>query len=822
MKHPTPLAIIAIASVAAVCVLALQAQSVRKVRSDSRTAVVPTGDTLRPDGTVIEFDGRTLGLATDGQRTFVRTTDGFRELLPNRTAVGPLIKVAGGAGLTGFLLRDNRLYLTTSGSDVLVYDVSAAPKPQLRVSLPGKDVKGASYPAGLALDASGKRLYVALNRDNSIAEVDLDAGKELRRMRTSPAPFGVALSGNDRLVVTTWGVTPTATERQAKSSGTAVRVAKNGAATGGVVEVHSLDPARNAVLRQTIGMQATELTPDGDGFLFATSANDAIYRYVPARNELNLLRKFAVGSAPTDVRRLRDGRIAVALGSANAIRILAKAPSQDVVLRSAWYPLAVRVALNSDDLIIASAKGFGSRAQNRGNRTTYGVYDFHSVISVANVQQASRAPVVATALPKPRKDQPARPVPERIGEPSPIEHVFYVLKENRTYDQVFGDLPQGDGDKSLAIYGERVTPNHHALAREYVLLDNYYCNGVLSADGHSWSTEGNVTTYFERAFGGWTRSYPFGDDPIAISPTGHIWDRVLDAGKTFRNFGEYNYSEPANRESHTTLMKQALAGNITAKFRPKIEVQRLREHSNLEYPGWNMNIPEIVRAEIFLREFRTWEKARRAPNLSFIYLPQDHTSGTGAGVPTPEAHMADNDLALGRIVEAISKSPFWKKSVIFVIEDDPQDGFDHVDGHRSICLVIGPHVRRGAVVHQFYNQTSVLRTIGHVLGLAPMSHYDRISPLMNDCFSATPNFATYRARPSNIDLLAVVPAKKATSALNLSKPDMLNEDMFNRQLWSAARPDVPYPAKMAGAHGRGLAGKGLTHAAIRGEAEDED
>jgi phospholipase C len=442
-----------------------------------------------------------------------------------------------------------------------------------------------------------------------------------------------------------------------------------------------------------------------------------------------------------------------------------------------------------------------------------GVYQFTGALSVITRSANARKPDELPVERAPRPNVAAIPIPARPGEPSVFKHVVYVLKENRTYDQVYGDMPKGDGDPSLCIYGERVTPNQHAIAGQFALLDNYYCNGVLSADGHSWSTEGNATTYFERTFGGWTRSYPYGDDPLAISSTGHIWDAVLDKGLSFKNYGEYDYADPTKGESYKTILQDFESGERKVRFKHNIGIERLKRYSDPDCPGWNMGIPDVVRASYFIRDV----KAGKLSAFNFVYLPQDHTSGGGAGSPTPEAHMADNDLAVGRIVDAVSHSKYWKDTVFFMVEDDPQAGFDHVDGHRSTCLVVSAYTRRGAVVSQFYNQGSVLKSISHILGLKPVTRTEIQANLMTDCFSRQPNFAVFDVRPNQVPLDQMNGAKSAFRRLDLSKPDRVDEQEFNRQLWTLSGRTAPFPVALTGPHGKGLAARGL-----RGAASEPD
>ncbi|HEY0866612.1 MAG TPA: bifunctional YncE family protein/alkaline phosphatase family protein, partial [Fimbriimonas sp.] len=605
-------------------------------------------------------------------------------------------------------------------------------------------------------------------------------------------------------------------------------------ATNGSVVFIDLESGK-ATSKVKLGRQPMEiaLSPEGNLYI-AEGNNDAVAVVDPGSKKL--LRRIGFGeryhgTAPGALSFSPDGsRLYVSLGGKSEVavfgrntgieRLVARIPTQ-------WYPGAIQEI--DGRLVVASIKGAG-RGPRPADAKGHNVYQYSGTIAWQHIPLLTPSPMEAAAAPA-RIDARPVPVPERLGEPSVIEHVVYILKENRTYDQVFGDIEKGDGDPSLCIYGYDVTPNHHALAEQFVLLDNYYCNGVNSADGHAWSVEGNATPYFERSFGGWTRSYPFGDDPLSVTSTGFLWDSVLDAGKTFRNFGEFDYAEPVP-ESATFLdiFRDFQSGAGKIKFTSNIGVERLKQNSHLETPGWNMKIPDVLRAQTFLREFEKMKASGKMPNLTLLYLPQDHASGLAEGMPTPRAHVADNDLALGRVVDAITHSAFWPKTAIFVIEDDPQDGFDHVDGHRSLCLVVSPYTYRQAVVSEFYNQTSVLRTMQQILGIRPRTLHVAQSPLMSACFQTTPNYGPYYVRPNKIPLDEMNPATKTyrgkmrelamlSNRLNLARPDQAEEDVLNRILWHAAKgPDARYPAEWAGAHGKGLAKRGLEF----GKSKDED
>jgi YVTN family beta-propeller protein len=555
------------------------------------------------------------------------------------------------------------------------------------------------------------------------------------------------------------------------------------------------------------------------------------------------------GSAANALALSPDGRrLFVANGGNNAVAVVAlpegaRTNSQlEGFLPADWYPGGV--ATDGRFVYVANVKGVGSRndAATAAARSVHSFLGTLSKLSVpepeslskltAQVQEDARVPHILRAWEQARSGQPPRPVPRRVGEPSVFQHVIYVIKENRTYDQIFGDLPQGNSSPALCIFGRAVTPNHHALAEQFVLLDNFYCNGVNSADGHAWATEGHVADYLEKSFGGTTRSYPWGDDALSYSATGFIWDNVLLHGLSFRNYGEMDYAEtiPAGA-SWLTVYRDFVNGTRTIQFSQNIGIEPLQPYSVAGFPGWNMRIPDVLRAERFIQDVQAAELTGNWPDFTILYLPNDHTTGTSPGSPTPRAQVADNDLALGRAIDAFSHSRFWSNSVFFVIEDDPSDGFDHVDGHRSIGLVVSPYTKRGAVVSEFYNQTAVLHTMEQILGIPPMNQMDALSPLMTACFTANPDFRPYTALPNTIPLdemnpgTAGLPSRerywaRQSLAQNFAQFDRANEDTMNRILWHSVKGvNTRYPSRLAGAHGKGLRKLGLK---LTPAEEDDD
>jgi hypothetical protein len=383
-------------------------------------------------------------------------------------------------------------------------------------------------------------------------------------------------------------------------------------------------------------------------------------------------------------------------------------------------------------------------------------------------------------------------------------------------------VKRGNGDPRLCIFGEKITPNQHKLVTDFVLLDNTYCAGILSADGHQWSTSAFATDYMEKLFAGFPRSYPDvmgrdSADSLAYSPAGFIWDRVLARGLLLRDYGEFmgplvRWRDPGRQGEPDFLACyrtwQGKSNEVIFECEPLIP--SLRPHAATDYVGWSMTVPDQYRADVILRELRRFEKEGRFPALTIVCLPDDHTSGTKAHYPTPAAQVADNDLAFGRLVEGLSHSRFWKHMAILAIEDDPQNGWDHVSGYRTTAYVVSPYARRGAVVSTQYNTVCLLRTIEQILGLAPMNQFDAAAPPMRDCFTDTPKSTPYKCLPNIVPLDQMNPAPHAiadpqqrgdaiaSANMNFDQVDRAPEDKLNRILWRAMRGSEPYPAWAVG------------------------
>ncbi len=811
------------------------------------STLVATGQLLRPAGEQIAFTGRPVDIvvARDKQTLFVKDNQGLTILDAKTKTVRQRLPLKGGTSLHGLAAVEGGVWVSGSGSTIhRAIEKDGKYEWDKSIELPKAAVGGAAYPCGIASVANW--LVVAASRDNSLYIYDADSLEKIERIPVHVAPYDVVGSVEHRYVyVSCWGGPPPEEgEKQSPSSGSPVRVDARGVAKNGSVLRVSLDSFKILQVAD-VALQPMQIVNMGDQKRLLVGHGNADHVTILENETMKVLgkidakpsSKLPYGSMPGGISISPDGKtLFTANGGDNAVGVF------DIATRKAkgfipvgWYPSSI--AVHEGNLWVTNVKGIGSREARKadGKFSVYAYSGTVSVVPIPDVAELKKMTITVAEgnsqkemlLAVERSERKlGKPVPEKLGEQSPIEHVVYIVKENRTYDQIFGDVAKGDGDPSLCIFGKEVTPNHHAIAEEFVLLDNFYCNGVLSADGHSWAMEGVVTGYLERSFGGFTRSYPYGgDDSINNAASGFIWDSVLAAGLTFRNFGEMDDATTDPKRTWTELYAEHTAGKLTTKYPKKVLIENLLAYTDPDYPGWNMDIPEQIRADIFIEKLA---KMETFANFTILYLPQDHTSGMGAGQPTPQACVADNDLAMGRIVEALSKSKWWAKMAIFVVEDDPQNGFDHVDGHRSPAFVISPYVKRGSVVSKFYNQTSVLHTMTRILGLPPITQFASASPLMSDCFMEKPDLTPYVCRPATYPVDKLNPAKSEmtsfqrtwsdlTDKQDLSKMDAVDDDEMNRILWHSVMGTKPYPAEWAGAHGRGLKAKGLTIDALAGD-----
>jgi YVTN family beta-propeller protein len=699
-----------------------------------------------------------------------------------------------------------------------------------------------SLPNDIALNKENGEdyLYVVLNGNNEIVKMRLKDRSTVWTAPTGMAPYGVVVAAS-KVYVTNWaGTVPT----DAKQPVAGIPYSnvyidpRTGATASGTVSV--VDPATGKTEKEiNVGLHPTAIisSPDNN-YLYVTNGNsDNVSVIRTATNsvvdsisvKLNRDADF-IGDSPNALALDKSGtRLYVSNGLDNAIAVVklgkksAEAGSGTSSIAgfipTEAYPAGLVVT--NETLYVCNLEGEGARVLSKnGGSNCHNQEATISIISMPDAQKlvsyTDRVKAAnlffRTKLSQmlPRKGIAARPVPERIGEPSVFKHVLYIIKENKTYDQVLGDMPEGAGMKSLCIYGAEITPNAHKLAKDYLLLDNFYASGKSSAEGHSWANAAMVTDYVEKNVNAWFRSYPHVlADALVYSKEGFLWNNALDHGKTVRVYGEACKPRWKDNASWTEIYRSYLNGKPIA-FTNTTTISRLEPILSPSYPGFDGPAStDQIKADAFIKELKQYEAlpGDQLPQLMVMALPADHTVGMREGFPTPRAMVADNDLALGRIMEALTKSRFWDSTVVFVVQDDPQSGWDHVSAYRTVGFVMSPYSLLSKTIHTNYNQTCIVRTIEQILGIPPMNVVDATALPMFDCFADTPQKREYVHLKNNIPLdemnkAATALKGKAKQYAELSALPMFDtidggdDDLLNHILWYSAMGNKPYPKNM--------------------------
>ncbi|GMW02349.1 MAG: phosphoesterase [Candidatus Hydrogenedentota bacterium] len=651
-----------------------------------------------------------------------------------------------------------------------------------------------TYWSGLAHHPSQPRLFAGNRVTNEVVVLDSNSGQVTGRVKVEQNPYDLAVSPDGRrLFCSNWA-----------------------SASVSVINTESLTVERT--LR--VGNNPNDLLLDGRGRLFVSCGNDNTVWVIDSESFkaietifTSMHERAPEGSTPNAMAVNPDSTTLFVANADNynvCVVDVSETEESNVLgfIPSGWYPSAIALSADGMKLLIGNGKGTESYSNIRGPLSPLppgeeGAGNVKSlqkgaiqIISVAEfkdklpelTRQAYRnCPYNDELLVRAKPSATPTVVPSDVGVASPIKHVLYIIKENRTYDQVFGDLPQGNGDPRLAIFGREITPNHHAIAEQFVLLDNLYCDAEVSWDGHQWSNAAYATDYVEKT---WPASYggkSHAPLSTAMFPSaGYIWDQCAKKGLTYRSYGEF-----AEQVSDGTQMAARVAG--------------LMGHVAPNYGSWDAR--DTDNAKEFIREFDEYEKNysdsdpdKRLPNFMVMSLPEDHTRGTRPGEPTPRASVASNDLALGQIIDRVSHSKYWNEMAVFVIEDDAQNGPDHVDARRTVGLVVSPYCHRGIVDSTFYTTSSMLRTIELLLGLQPMSQYDAAANPMYASLSDKLDPEPYTHLPSNIDLNEINQAT-AWGADESMKMDFSDYDRtpmlaLNEIVWKSVRgadSDMPLP-----------------------------
>ena len=793
----------------AALLLAVSAAQTQDLSSVEQNRVkLPNGWALMPVGKTIPLGDLPLNIAVSRTHRYAAVTNDGQstqtiQLLDAKNDA-PLDEVVIGKAWGGLAFSADERSLYASGGDnnlIIRYSInnnklSASDTIRLGEPWSRRNNGSAISPAGLTIDDEKNVLYVVTKQDNSLYLIDLRTKTVRQRVSLGTEAYTCLLSPDrSKLYISLWG--------------------------GDKIAV--FDTRKNVLTDSiAVGDNPNDLCLSHSGrYLYVANANDNTVSVIDLKKS-KVLETLNTAVYPTPLSGTTSNSVAlsnddktlyVADADNNCLAVFdVQNPGSSHSLGfvpTGWYPSVVRVV--DDKLYVADAKGLSSLPNPEGpNPTSYketvllhggdpskphrvqyiGGGLLMGALSIIPIPDEKTLSVYSQAVyhntPYHRdQEQNAdgeanNPIPRKVGDTSPIKYVFYILQENRTYDQVLSDLPQGNGDTSLLLFGQRVTPNHHSLAENFVLLDNFYVDGEVSADGHNWSMGAYATDYMEK---NWPTSYggrgkgAVGD--VALNKL-YIWDQAARFHVPFRTYGEF----------------------VGADNAPRVPV--LAGHFTPEYPTRDLRDPDTMRYRIWEKDFDSLLEQHALPRLSTMRMLSDHTEGTAAGRPTPFAHVADNDLAVGKLVEHISKSPIWENTVIFIVEDDGQNGPDHVDAHRTTAYLAGGYVKRHYVDHTMYSTSSMLRTIELILGMAPMTQYDASATPMWRCFTNTPDATVFNSLPSNVDLAEVNPSGTKLAAmakgLNVSVIDRVPDAIMNAMIWKAVKGEnavVPTPVRAA-------------------------
>jgi YVTN family beta-propeller protein len=769
--------------------------------------VLPNGWTLSPAGRSLPLGDLPLNMAVSPDKKLIAVTNNGQsvqsiQLIDTKTekVLDNVVVPKSWYGLK--FTADGRKLYASGGNDNWILEFAVVNrKLQLKDSIVlGKKWPERISPAGIEIDDDKKRMYVVTKEDKSLYIVDLIKKEVLYKRQIGAEAYSCLLSPDKKLLyVSLWGADKI------------VRIN-----TSSFASVDSIE----------VGDNPNELLLNKSGtLLYIANANDNSVSVIDVRQwkQIEVLNAALypdapAGSASNGLALSADEKILyVANADNNSLAVFdvsdKGASKSKGFIPVGWYPTNVKVI--GKKIFVTNGKGYTSLPNAKGPDPTkkdqevnyqHGDYKqqqskiqyiaglFKGMMSV--IDEPSTAQLAAysnevyenTPYTKERelhaKGETGNPIPMKVGDSSPIKYVFYVIKENRTYDQVLGDIAEGNGDTSLVLFGEKITPNQHKLAREFVLLDNFYVDGEVSADGHNWSTSANATDYLEKTwptdYGGRGGNYDAeGNRAIANPKGGFIWDYCKRAGISYRTYGEFADDYKAN-------------------------IKVLENHFCPYYTSWDESVRDTTRFYQWKREFDSLLLVNAVPRFNSLRLINDHTEGQRIGKPTPFAHVADNDLAVGMFVEYLSNSPIWKETAIFIIEDDAQNGPDHVDAHRSTAYVAGGFVKRKFVDHTMYSTSSMLRTIELILGLPPMSQYDAAAEPMWRCFGTSADMTSFKAVPANIDLAEKNTKNTASARLSetfdFSREDRIPDLVFSEVIWKAVKGEhskMPAPRRSA-------------------------
>jgi DNA-binding beta-propeller fold protein YncE len=784
-------------------------------RQPDGSFLLPTGWRILPGGTQIPLDTLPMSSALSPDRKFLLVLNGgYKPPSISVLSLSPpreIARVPVADGWLGLAFSPNgRMVYVGGASKSRVFEFTFSPEGELKPSrefevTPAAQRTPRDFIGDVAVSPDGRLIYAADLYHDMIVVINPQSGRVIERYQTGRLPYRILFHPDGKsFFVSSW------------ADGTVyLHDANNGRETGRIrLGPHTTDMALS-----------DRKLPDEDNppryrlFVAAANTNNVFVVGVSEGKNMKVVETINValtprhplGMTPSAVALSPDQtRLFVACSDANVLAVadISEARSRPLgFIPTGWYPTAARV-LADGRVMVLNGRGLASYANPEYPGPRGAKSDAQQPQYVANRQTGTMSlidPLTDEALEKYTKTaqslSPYRDsdldvrnlagdsvVYSKPGKPSPIEHVIYIVKENRSYDQVFGKIGKGNGEPSLTLFDEAAAPNHYKLAREFVLFDSFYVNADVSADGHNWATAGIAPDYTQKL---WPNSYARrrdaydyeGGEPANTPPAGYLWNNALAAGLSVRNYGYF----VDNRE------KSGADG---------VEISGVRDPAlapvtNTRYRGFDLDYPDVERARVFLEDLKQFETSGNMPRLLVMRLGNDHTNGTTPGKLAPLSMFADNDAALGMIVEGVSRSRFWAKTAIFVIEDDAQNGPDHVDSHRSVLLALSPYTRRGIVDSAMYNQSSVLRTMELILGMRPLTHFDAGARPLVAAFSSSPDPAPYAAEKPRVPLTERNLARTATAArsarLNFHDADLIDDDELNDILWVAIKHTEPPP-----------------------------
>jgi DNA-binding beta-propeller fold protein YncE len=737
---------------------------------------LPNGLTINPAGRLFDVGNMPLTARTAPDGNIVLLLSGFRE--QGVQVVDPrggkiLQTVPQPSAFLGLIFSSDGKKLYASGANedaVYEYSYNAGTVELIRtlnLKAAEETKKGTRYPAGLAISADNQFLFVAENLSDSLAIIDLKSGMVVDRKPAGLYPYAVVIDPAGLVYVSAWG----------ENIITRFKVASGKILNSSILNV-GRHPSAMLIDSKTSRLYITSGSTDSISIINTKTFHviNTLKDGIPGTKE---------GSTPNALALSNNGRrLYVAEADSNAVavfendRLIGRIPV-------GWYPTAL--IHTSDHLYVVNGKGRGTRANPKATQGA-------AYINTPTDYTLGQLNGTICELPATISKNELQTYSQKVAQLNnwnvkteskkypPFKHVLYIIKENRTYDQVFGDLPQGDGDPSLLFFPKNASPNHRAMAERFGLFDRFFVNAEVSSQGHPWSTAAYVTDYVEKTVHSNysnRRDSERAEGEEADPALGYFWDLATRNKISLRIFGEYAEASEDKKTYHSTK-------------------PGAKEYTSPTYPSYDLSIQDQARADAWLAEFNGFVKTGIMPSLQIFHLPQDHTAGARAGMPTPQACFADNDLALARIVEAISNSPFWKDTVVVVVEDDSQSGPDHVDSHRSVLLVMSAYNRSG-VQHRFVNTTDVIATIEAILGIGSMSQFDHFGRPLHEIFSDQPDLTPYKAIVPEQSLKELNPENKNAQnslKLRLEKEDLSDDDLFNRILWAAIKGDqIPYPGE---------------------------